>query len=212
MNPGSSSIVHSPAHASAGAAAGVPERGFREVPFSTPYGEGTVVVRAGFLAEVRMPALPAHVGLGTGARAPESQSPLATRGRDTPHDAVPDGDLSQEAVATRWAVELSAYFHGGREGWTSEDVDLATLTSSPFRRDVYRALLEVPPGETVSYGELAVLAGHPGAARAVGTAMAANPVPPVVPCHRVIRGDGTPGRYGDDDRWKLVLLELERSP
>ncbi len=63
-----------------------------------------------------------------------------------------------------------------------------------FEQAVYEALLSVPAGETVSYGELAEMAGYPRAARAVGNAMAANPIPIVVPCHRVIRSDGSHGQ------------------
>lgn len=82
---------------------------------------------------------------------------------------------------------------------SSEDVpDRIDWASMPtgFRADVLRALMDVPEGEVVSYGELAEMAGRPRAARAVGTAMATNPLPLVVPCHRVIRADGLIGEYG----------------
>ncbi len=62
----------------------------------------------------------------------------------------------------------------------------------------------------MSYGELAEMAGYPRAARAVGNAMASNPIPIVVPCHRVVRSDGTLGNYGNDPTWKERLLEHER--
>ncbi|MEW6582339.1 MAG: MGMT family protein [Actinomycetota bacterium] len=65
-----------------------------------------------------------------------------------------------------------------------------------FRREVLEACARIPAGEVRSYGELAADAGRPGAARAVGTAMATNPLPPVVPCHRVVRSDGRIGEYG----------------
>jgi methylated-DNA-[protein]-cysteine S-methyltransferase len=82
----------------------------------------------------------------------------------------------------------------------------------PFARAVYRALQSVAPGETVGYGELARMAGVPGAARAVGRAMARNPFPIVVPCHRVVGKDGSlvgfsaPGGV----RTKAWLLHKER--
>ncbi|MBD3166901.1 methylated-DNA--[protein]-cysteine S-methyltransferase [bacterium] len=79
-----------------------------------------------------------------------------------------------------------------------------------FRLRIYEALRTIPPGDTVSYGELAAMAGKPGAARAVGTAMAENPVPIVIPCHRVVATDGLGGFTGGLDL-KKTLLRLERS-
>ncbi|MBV8949835.1 MAG: methylated-DNA--[protein]-cysteine S-methyltransferase [Actinobacteria bacterium] len=88
-----------------------------------------------------------------------------------------------------------------------------TSVESPFRRTVLETLRrEVPWGETVTYGELAAMAGAPGAARAVGTAMARNPVPLVVPCHRVVASGGRIGGYGGGAHgvaMKRVLLERE---
>ncbi|CAL1278383.1 unnamed protein product [Larinioides sclopetarius] len=79
-----------------------------------------------------------------------------------------------------------------------------------FTACVWKTLAsKVPPGETVSYGALAALCGNEGAGRAVGTAMATNPIPLVVPCHRVIRSDGTLGQYSrgkknDIKEWLLA--------
>lgn len=73
-------------------------------------------------------------------------------------------------------------------------IDLSDVT--PFRRTVLQAVAAIPWGEVRGYGEIAQAVGKPGAARAVGSTMAANPVSIVVPCHRVIRGDGSPGEYG----------------
>jgi methylated-DNA-[protein]-cysteine S-methyltransferase len=87
-------------------------------------------------------------------------------------------------------------------------VDLR-LMAAPFRRAVLEKLREVPRGQTVSYGELAARAGNPGAARAVGTACARNPIPIVVPCHRVLPGTGRLGNYGGGPERKRALLELE---
>ena len=64
-----------------------------------------------------------------------------------------------------------------------------------FRGRVLRACARIPAGRVMTYGELARVAGSPGAARAVGSAMAANPVPVIIPCHRVVRADGTLGAY-----------------
>ena len=87
--------------------------------------------------------------------------------------------------------------------WSGKTIDPAALPIqlldeelTPFTRRVYEALREVPRGETVSYGTLAALAGSPGAARAVGTAMARNPFPLLVPCHRVLAGGKRLGGFG----------------
>lgn len=87
-------------------------------------------------------------------------------------------------------------------------VDLR-LTHAPFRRVVLERLREVPRGETVTYGELAARSGNPRAARAVGSACARNPVPIVVPCHRVLPGSGRLGNYAGGPERKQALLELE---
>jgi methylated-DNA-[protein]-cysteine S-methyltransferase len=110
----------------------------------------------------------------------------------------------RELAAERDA--LSAYFEGGTDPDLPVDLRLAT---APFRRVVLERLQEVPRGQTVSYGELAARAGNPKAARAVGTACATNPIPIVVPCHRVLPGTGKLGNYGGGPERKRALLELE---
>jgi methylated-DNA-[protein]-cysteine S-methyltransferase len=87
-------------------------------------------------------------------------------------------------------------------------VDLR-LMRAPFRRTVLETLRGVPRGQTVSYGELAARAGNPRASRAVGSACARNPIPIVVPCHRVLPSTGKLGNYGGGPERKRVLLELE---
>lgn len=87
---------------------------------------------------------------------------------------------------------------------------LDTTGLSPFDGRVYAVVRDVPAGETVTYGEVAGLIGSPGAARAVGGAMARCPFFPLVPCHRVVRAaDGWSG-WGRDDRLKRRLLDAER--
>src|SRR4030042_1625632 len=81
---------------------------------------------------------------------------------------------------------------------------------SPFLRAVWEATRDIPHGQTISYGGLAARAGRPGAARAVGQAMARNRWPIVVPCHRVVAGDGSLGGYGGRPDMKERLLRLER--
>ena len=82
-------------------------------------------------------------------------------------------------------------------------------SAGPFRSAVYRALCAVPAGERVTYGELARRAGHPGAARAVGRAMATNPWPLVVPCHRVVPATRAPGNYAGGTGRKAWMLAVE---
>ncbi len=104
---------------------------------------------------------------------------------------------------------LQAYLEGDR----TEDLDLAydlSLVRSPFRRAVLETLeREVHRGEAIRYGELAAKVGHPRAARAAGTACATNPIPIVVPCHRVLPSGGGVGNYGGGPQRKVQLLELE---
>jgi len=84
------------------------------------------------------------------------------------------------------------------------------LAGTPFRHDVWRALLEIPYGETVTYARLAELAGHPRAVRAVGTAVGSNPICCVVPCHRVVPAAGGTGNYHGGAEIKKALLDEEK--
>jgi methylated-DNA-[protein]-cysteine S-methyltransferase len=102
--------------------------------------------------------------------------------------------------------QLDEYFEGRRRRF---EVRLDRRLSHGYRREVLEALSEVPYGETVSYKDLAVRTGNPGASRAVGGAMATNPIPIVVPCHRVLRSGGALGGYGGGIDVKVWLLRLE---
>ena len=107
------------------------------------------------------------------------------------------------------ALELDEYFTGRRRRFTMP-VDLSRIDAG-FPRTVYETLQQqVGWGETVSYGELAEMAGRPRAARPVGNAMSRNPVPIVVPCHRVVAAGGHIGGYGPSGvPTKRFLLALE---
>jgi methylated-DNA-[protein]-cysteine S-methyltransferase len=105
------------------------------------------------------------------------------------------------------ARELDEYFAGTRRVF---DLPLDLTTTGEFRRAVQLLLPTIGYGRTVSYSELAALAGRPAAVRAVGTACATNPLPVVVPCHRVLRGDGSLGGYLGGLEAKRTLLDLER--
>jgi len=106
------------------------------------------------------------------------------------------------------ARQLEEFFTGLRHSF---DVALDWSLSQGFRRTVLEHLnTDVGYGTTTSYAALASLSGSPKAVRAVGTACATNPIPIVVPCHRVIRSDGTVGAYRGGPAAKRVLLDLER--
>ncbi|CAN5301546.1 methylated-DNA--[protein]-cysteine S-methyltransferase [soil metagenome] len=114
--------------------------------------------------------------------------------------------LSQEALAKTQAIIISYL-----EGHTSSidiPVDLSLVTSE-FGRRVLDNVSLVARGRVTSYGRLAQECGHPGAARAAGTALGRNPVPIVVPCHRVLPSTGIVGGYGGGSWRKQYLLELE---
>ncbi len=106
------------------------------------------------------------------------------------------------------ARELDDYFAGRRQGF---DVPLDLRLARGFRLSVLRHLSEIPYGSTESYGEVAMAAGSPRAVRAVGSACATNPLPIVVPCHRVVRSDGSLGGYLGGLPTKERLLALERA-
>ena len=116
-------------------------------------------------------------------------------------DAGPDGELFAEASS-----QLEQYFDGER---TEFDLPLA-LDGTAFQRRVWAALLGIPYGQTVSYGQLADRIGRPSAPRAVGLANGKNPVGIIVPCHRVVGADGSLTGYGGGIERKRYLLAHEQ--
>ena len=104
------------------------------------------------------------------------------------------------------ARELDEYFGRQRRVF---DLPLDLSLSKGFRQLVQRHLPEIGYGQTRTYGQVAELVGSPRAVRAVGTACATNPLPLVVPCHRVLKADGTPGGYVGGPDAKKALLRLE---
>ena len=103
-------------------------------------------------------------------------------------------------------AELAEYFAGSRKIFTVP----VRLSGTDFQMKVWAALQEIPYGETATYGEIARRIGRPKACRAVGTANHNNPIPIVVPCHRVIGADGGLTGYGGGLQIKSYLLELEK--
>jgi len=104
------------------------------------------------------------------------------------------------------AKEFEEYFSGKR---TVFDLQLDLSLSKGFRRDVLEHLRVIPYGQTESYTEVATASGSPRAVRAVGSACATNPLPVIVPCHRVLRSDGSLGGYLGGLEAKRALLNLE---
>ncbi|PJM94571.1 methylated-DNA--[protein]-cysteine S-methyltransferase [Streptomyces sp. CB01373] len=126
---------------------------------------------------------------------------LASRLGTEPVEA-PDSPLLTEAIR-----QVRAYFAGERQDF---ELTLDWSLISGFNRQVLRELASgVPYGSVVGYGDLADRVGQPGAAQAVGAAMGANPLPVVVPCHRVVESDGGIGGFGGGLEAKRRLLALE---
>ena len=117
----------------------------------------------------------------------------------------------ESSLARRWEMtakeELDAYFTGRLRSF-STPCDLRGL--SPFTQAVLRVASKIPYGEVKSYRWVAEQLGRPKATRAVGNALARNPIPIIVPCHRVVRADGSLGGYALGLDWKRRLLELEQ--
>lgn len=124
-----------------------------------------------------------------------------------PHPLIPDPAWIRMAhLAEAFEAQLAEYFAGQRQRF---EVPLAPQGTA-FQQAVWAALREVPYGTTVSYGELARRLGRPAASRAVGAANGANPVPILIPCHRVIGSLGQLTGFGGGLAIKEALLALER--
>ena len=119
----------------------------------------------------------------------------------------PEWQESDRGVVRETVLQLKAYFSGTL---TRFDLPLAP-TGTPFQLVVWRELERIPYGEVISYGELARRIGRPRASRAVGAANGANPIPIVIPCHRVLGSNGTLTGYGGGLTIKEALLDLEHA-
>ena len=108
-----------------------------------------------------------------------------------------------------WAARVAALLRGAHDDLC--DVPLALDTVPPFNARVYELARRIPPGKTMTYGEMAAALGEPGAARAVGQALGHNPFAPVVPCHRILAANGRPGGFsaGGGALTKLRMLQIE---
>lgn len=166
----------------------------RHVITETPLGfVGVVYRKAPFgLVEILLPQ-PERDGL---------QAQLKSAG-------VPQAGRHPNALAVARAIR--GYFNGRLPAppWPYwEWLDLSTFT--PLQQAALRATAKIPCGQTRAYHEVAQAAGRPKAARAAGSALARNPYPILIPCHRVIRSDGSCGKFGGGAQLKQAMLALER--
>jgi methylated-DNA-[protein]-cysteine S-methyltransferase len=140
--------------------------------------------------------------------------PIPARPAARRHLAPGEAD-ERAGVADLLVSQLARYFAGEQIAWTADaialDETLDEMGASAFQRATAHAMVATPYGARISYGDLAHEAGFPRAARAAGTFCAENPLPLFLPCHRIVRGDGTIGGYGSLGlRYKRRLLDLER--
>lgn len=160
------------------------------VQMKTPIGVLTIESNDKAITHIALPA----EGAEREAAANGRRRPLATSG---------DGPLPAPLAAA--VAQLEEYFDGRREQF-----DLPfELSGTDFQKSVWLELARIPYGETVSYAELALMVGRPQAYRAVGQANGANPIPIVLPCHRVVASGGGLGGYGGGLPMKRKLLALE---
>ncbi|MBS1699712.1 MAG: methylated-DNA--[protein]-cysteine S-methyltransferase [Actinobacteria bacterium] len=159
----------------------------------TPFGDALLV-----FSEVGLVAFDLPEGMHRG-------SPWALEATARRLHALPERDPGAGAEVD---ALLRAYFDGEPIRFDQE-LTLDWRLAHGFTRAALQAVCEIPWGETASYGEVAALAGSPGAARAVGTACRSTPFSIVVPVHRVVRADGSPGQYGAHPERKHYLLDHE---
>jgi methylated-DNA-[protein]-cysteine S-methyltransferase len=129
------------------------------------------------------------------------------------HRKIKSADASRPKETTAvlaMSRNIQAYFEGALMETPWKLLDLTGLT--PLQRAVLRATAEIPHGEVRSYGQIAMQIERPRACRFVGTALGRNPFPVVIPCHRIIRADGSPGQFGGGTELKkrMLLMEKER--
>ena len=168
---------------------------------------------------------------GLAALSFEPEATLEQLGLATPRTAAPSEAKQAQVdhpgveILDQVETQLSEYFAGQRHSFALVLDLLSTFevdeggpgvpnpwvsASGSFRQTVQVALSGIPYGQTASYGQVAELVGHPRAARAVGSACATNPLPIILPCHRVTKTDGSLGNYTGGIEIKMALLDLER--
>jgi methylated-DNA-[protein]-cysteine S-methyltransferase len=142
-----------------------------------------------------------------GSESPHPHPGWGKNPRPTPPTLADEVSPHSDDFASTLIARLRAYFAGSDDDFADVDLDLVDLT--PCGQALARALRAVPRGDVVTYGELAALAGRPGAARAAGTFCAQNRFGVLVPCHRVVGANGLGGYGSLGSRYKRRLLALE---
>jgi len=153
----------------------------------------------GWIAAIKSPAGVFRVTLPR----PDERSAIdaVTRGMNASRDEAELEDVKRT---------LTNYFKSEHVEF-SFPLDLKLEGHTDFQRDVWEATAEIPYGQLRSYGWIADHISRPGAARAVGQALGANPLPIIIPCHRVVRSDGSLGGFSGGLHWKERLIELEHA-
>lgn len=122
-------------------------------------------------------------------------------------DGDPFADNDSSEILDQTKSLLREYFNGDEVDFGKLRFDFSGYTD--FQEKVLKAVMRIPRGEVRSYKQIAEMIGKPKAYRAVGNAVGNNRTPIVIPCHRVVRNDGSLGGYGGGVRWKRILLRLE---
>jgi len=121
-------------------------------------------------------------------------------------NAKVDDVIFEKSDNNKYAEQLEEYFAGTRKSF---DLPLI-FVGTPFQKNVWEYLQQIPYGKTQSYQQVAEGIGHPHSSRAVGNALHVNPIPLIIPCHRVIRSDGGLGGFGGGIEIKRKLLDFEK--
>ncbi len=170
------------------------------IKMDTPIGCICIAAEEGKVSEIRIERDAGQAPGRTGGHADrEEQGDISKERADLPEDRM------TEEVLERTVRQLKEYFRGERKTF---DVPIQTK-GTPFQENVWKALREIPYGETCSYGDIAKKIGCPKGARAVGAACGRNPVLIVTPCHRVVGGNGALTGFTGGLHVKEKLLELE---
>lgn len=156
--------------------------------FDTEFGSGCFVWRGEILYAVFLPS--------TGVSAENRMK-----------DTFPHVLRKHSSFADETAIKLSGMAAGKHACVSPESLDFGNISN--FKKVVLQTLSTIPRGQTISYAGLAEKAGYSGAARAVGSVMSSNPFPLIIPCHRVVRADGSVGSYQGGTVMKKFLLEAE---
>lgn len=177
--------------------------GLSVLTVGTLWGDIRIAARGGCIVSCELPFQPLPACRGSAARAWKAAAPAAPFeiGRSTLAGAG-----GPERAVLRAADRFVRALFAGR---CPVSPPVALPPAAAFTTAVWRELMRIPPGRTLTYGDVARRAGRPRAARAAGSACGANRIPLFIPCHRVLGGHGAPGGFSAGLGWKRLLLERE---